>query len=48
MEKHADGKIVESSVEARQGFMDRPVLAVLTVSTILAVIVLAVLWSTVI
>ncbi|MBN8958668.1 MAG: hypothetical protein J0H17_19195 [Rhizobiales bacterium] len=47
MEKHVDGKI-ESSVETWQGFMDRPVLAVLTVSTILAVGVLAVLWSTVI
>ncbi|MGE0751570.1 MAG: hypothetical protein AB7K64_13420 [Variibacter sp.] len=48
MEKQANGKIVESSVEARQGFMDRPVLAILAVSTFLAVVVLAILWSTVI
>lgn len=45
MEKQADGKIVETPVKARQGFLDRPVLAVLGVSTLLAVIVLAVLWS---
>jgi hypothetical protein len=45
MEKRADGKVVESGVEARQGFLGRPVLAVLAVSTVLAALVLAVLWG---
>jgi hypothetical protein len=34
-------RIVESPVEARAGFLDRPVFVVLAVSSILAVIVLA-------
>ncbi|MGE0523357.1 MAG: hypothetical protein AB7O60_10035 [Variibacter sp.] len=45
MEKRADGKVVQSGVEARQGFLGRPVLAVLAVSTVLAALVLAVLWG---
>jgi hypothetical protein len=45
MEKRTDGKVIESGVEARQGLLGRPVLAVLAVSTILAAIVLAVLWG---
>jgi hypothetical protein len=32
------GHIVESPVEARQGFLDRPVLVVLGVSTLLLVV----------
>jgi hypothetical protein len=40
MERHGD-KIIESSVEARQGFLDRPVLVVLVMSCILAVAALA-------
>jgi hypothetical protein len=35
---------VETAVEARAGFLDRPVLAVLCVSLALAVIVLGALW----
>lgn len=33
-----DGRTVESPVEARQGFLDRPVLAVLVVSVTLLLI----------
>lgn len=33
-----EGRTVESSVEARQGFLDRPVLAVLVASLALVVI----------
>jgi hypothetical protein len=44
MERHADGKVVETAREARQGYLDRPVLVVLVVSTALAVVVLGVLW----
>ena len=40
MHKESD-HIVESPVEARQGFLDRPVLVVLVVSCVLAVVVLA-------
>ena len=40
MHKEA-GHIVESPVEARAGFLDRPVLVVLVVSTILVVGVFA-------
>lgn len=36
--------IVETAREARQGYRDRPVLAVLTVSVVLAFIVLAAVW----
>ncbi len=35
---HKEGeRIVESAVEARAGFLDRPVLLVLTASTLLAI-----------
>jgi hypothetical protein len=40
MERHLE-KIVESSVEARQGFLDRPVLMVLVISCALAIAALA-------
>jgi hypothetical protein len=40
MERHGE-KIVESSIEARQGFLDRPVLMVLVISCVLAVAALA-------
>jgi hypothetical protein len=36
-----DEKIIESPVEARQGFLDRPVLLVLAISCVLAVAALA-------
>jgi hypothetical protein len=36
-----DGHIVETAVEARAGFLDRPVLAVLAVSTAVVVVALA-------
>ena len=36
-----DGHIVETAVEARAGFLDRPVLAVLVVSTAVAIVAFA-------
>jgi hypothetical protein len=39
-----EGRKVETAVEARAGFRDRPVLLVLCASVALAVVVLAVLW----
>jgi hypothetical protein len=44
MERHADGEVVESAREARQGFLDRPVLAVLVASTGLIIVLFAALW----
>jgi len=38
------GRKVETAVEARAGFLDRPVLVVLCVSLALGVIVLGTLW----
>jgi hypothetical protein len=38
------GRKVETAVEARAGFLDRPVLVVLGVSLTLVVIVFAALW----
>jgi hypothetical protein len=39
---HKEGDhIVETPVESRQGFLDRPVLVVLVVSCVLAVVVMA-------
>jgi hypothetical protein len=38
------GHKVETAVEARQGFLDRPVLIIVTVSTLLAIVVLGGLW----
>ncbi len=43
MHKEA-GRQVETAVEARAGFLDRPVLVVLCVSTVLAVVALAAIW----
>lgn len=40
MYKRATGEVVETAREARQGYLDRPVLVVLTVSTLLAMVVL--------
>lgn len=43
---HKEGDhIVESPVEARQGFLDRPVLVVLIASCVLAVVVLAITYA---
>ena len=39
-----NGRKVETAVEARAGFLDRPVLVVLCVSLALGVIVLGALW----
>jgi hypothetical protein len=39
-----EGRKVETAVEARAGFLDRPVLVVLCVSLTLGVIVLGALW----
>jgi hypothetical protein len=38
------GRTVETPVEARAGFLDRPVLVVLCVSLVLGVLVLGALW----
>jgi hypothetical protein len=38
------GHQVETAVEARAGFLDRPVLVVLCVSTVLAALVLGAIW----
>jgi len=38
------GRKVETGVEARAGFLDRPVLIVLCVSVALALVVLGALW----
>ena len=35
---------VLTPVEARQGFLDRPVLVILTVSTVLVAAIFAVMW----
>lgn len=45
MQKRASGEIVETAVEARQGYLGRPVLVVLAVSTVLALVVLGLLWG---
>ncbi len=39
------GRTVESPVEARQGFLDRPVLVVLTVSLTLIVVIYALIYA---
>ena len=39
-----EGRTVESAVEARQGFLDRPVLAVLVASLALVVILYALIY----
>jgi hypothetical protein len=38
------GRTVETAVEARAGFRDRPVLVVLTVSLVIAAVVFGLLW----
>jgi len=42
--RDAAGHQVETAVEARAGFLDRPVLVVLCVSTVLAVVALGAVW----
>ena len=44
MERRPGGEVVETAREARQGYLDRPVLLVLIVSTALAVVILGILW----
>jgi hypothetical protein len=39
--QNESGHVVESAVEARSGFLDRPVAVVLTISTVLAAALLA-------
>jgi hypothetical protein len=38
------GHQVESAVDARAGFLDRPVLVVTCISTVLAVVALGAIW----
>jgi hypothetical protein len=45
MERQGNGGVVESAREARQGFLDRPVLMVLLASTGLVIAVFAALWA---
>ena len=45
MYKRSGGEVVETAREAWQGYLDRPVLVVLTVSTLLGIIVLGLLWG---
>lgn len=44
MHKRPNGEVVETAREARQGYLDRPVLVVLTVSTALALLALGAIW----
>ena len=44
MYKQASGEIIETAREARQGYLDSPVLVVLTVSTGLALALLGLIW----
>ena len=44
MEKQGD-RVVETAVEARAGFLDRPVVLVLAVSCILAIVVLGLTYA---
>lgn len=44
MHKRASGQVVETATEARQGYLDRPVFLVLTISTVLAAALLFMLW----
>ena len=39
-----EGRTIETPVEARAGFRDRPVLVVLAVSLVLAAVVFGLLW----
>lgn len=45
MYKTSDGEVVETGREARQGYLDRPVLVVLAVSTLLAIVILGLMWG---
>ena len=45
MHKGPDGQVVETGREARQGFLDRPVLVVLVASTVGALVILGLLWK---
>ena len=42
--KQENGHVVETAVEARAGYLDRPVMVVLVVSTFLAASIFAVLY----
>jgi hypothetical protein len=44
MYKRSTGEVVETGREARQGYLDRPVLAVVTVGTVLAFGALLLVW----
>lgn len=45
MKKDTDGQVTETAIEARAGFLDRPILVVLVLSTVLAAAVLFGLWA---
>jgi hypothetical protein len=42
--RNIEGREVETGVEARAGFLDRPVLVVLVVSTVLAALAMGAIW----
>ncbi len=44
MYKETDGQVVETAREARGGYLDRPILVVLAISTGLALVAMAALW----
>ncbi|MBX6424476.1 MAG: hypothetical protein IRZ09_00905 [Variibacter sp.] len=46
MEKRGRGEVIETAREARQGYLDRPVLVVLVASVALALVALGFLWLT--
>ena len=45
MYKRETGEVVETGREARQGYLDRPVLVVVAVSTALALGALLLIWA---
>jgi hypothetical protein len=45
MQRRETGQVVETGREARQGYLDSPVLVVLAVSLALAIVILGILWA---
>jgi hypothetical protein len=45
MAKQSGAQIVETGREARAGYLDRPVLVVLAVSTVMAIVILGLIWA---
>ena len=44
MSKESQGQVVETGQQARQGYLDRPILVVLVISTALALVALGSVW----